>query len=219
MRAEDPLESTMAQGRSVGSPAALLVKRLCDMTVAAVGLVLLAPLMAVIALLIKCESRGPALFCQVRVGLGGRPFTMYKFRTMVPGAEQGGLTVLSGDPRVTRLGHWLRSFSLDELPQLANVLQGEMSLVGPRPLLPKQIEKFTPFERTRLAVLPGMTNLPALKGRNSLSWDERMRWEIYYVEHWSLWLDLHILIRTLWIVPLRKGVYAASEEVQMRGNQ
>lgn len=191
--------------------AALFIKRVCDVTIAVLGLVVLFPLLALIALLIKLDSRGPTLFRQVRAGLGGHPFTMCKFRTMVPGSEQGGLSVLSSDPRVTRVGYWLRSFSLDELPQLLHIFTGDMSLVGPRPLLPEQVEQMTPQERRRLEMPPGLTNLPALYGRNHLTFDERMRLDVWYVEHWSLWLDVKILLKTPWVVLRREGVYTSPE--------
>jgi lipopolysaccharide/colanic/teichoic acid biosynthesis glycosyltransferase len=201
----------MAEGARRGTKVALLIKCLCDKAMAVLGLILLFPLLSLIALFIKLDSRGSVLFSQVRAGLGGRSFTMYKFRTMVPGAEQGGLSVLPADPRVTRMGHWLRSFSLDELPQLINILKGEMSLVGPRPLLPAQVEHMTPIERRRLEMLPGLTNLPALYGRNRLTFDKRMRFDVWYVEHWSLWLDAKILLKTPWIVLRRDGAYASPE--------
>lgn len=187
----------------------LYLKRVIDCLGAALMLMLLLPVMALIVLLIRLDSRGPVLFRQVRLGLGGRPFTMYKFRTMVPGSEQGGLSVLPSDPRVTSVGHWLRSLSLDELPQLIHVLTGDMSLVGPRPLLLEQVEQMTPQERRRLEMPPGLTNLPALYGRNRLTFDERMRLDVWYVEHWSLWLDAKIVWKTPWIVLRREGVYTS----------
>lgn len=212
IRTENPSKENRVKVKTMGQTVALFVKRVCDVTVAAVGLITLAPLMALIALLIKLDSRGPILFCQNRIGLGGRSFTIYKFRTMIPGAEKGKLTVLSSDPRVTRLGYRLRSLSLDELPQFINVLKGEMSLIGPRPLLPEQTEKFTVHERKRLQMLPGMTNLPAIRGRNSLTWKERMELDVWYVENWSLLLDIEIFLRSIWVILQQKGVYAPNEQ-------
>lgn len=189
-----------------------IIKRGLDLILGGLALILFAPVIVLIILAIKLDSPGPVLFRQIRAGLGGKPFTMYKFRTMFVDSDISDLAVRQSDPRVTRLGHWLRSFSLDELPQLANVLKGEMSLVGPRPLLPSQVDKFNAQERKRLRTLPGMTNLPAIKGRNSLTWQERIRLDTWYVENWSIWLDLEILLKTPWFVLQRSGVYAAREE-------
>jgi len=189
----------------------LSLKRVIDYLGAALMLLLLFPVMALIALLIKLDSRGPVLFRQVRLGLGERPFTMYKFRTMIPGAEQGGLSVLPSDPRVTSVGHWLRSLSLDELPQLIHILTGDMSLVGPRPLLPEQVEQMTAYERRRLQMPPGLTNFAVLYGRNRLTFEERMRLDVWYVEHWSLWLDAQILWKTPWIALRGEGAYTSPE--------
>lgn len=195
------------------------VKRLIDLAGALVLLPLVAPLMAVIALAIKLDSRGPVLFRQVRIGQKGQPFTIYKFRSMVDDAEQA-LTQLvdvdalaapafkiQNDPRVTRVGRALRRWSLDELPQLFNVLSGEMSLVGPRPEEARMVARYTDDQRRRLAVKPGLTGPMQINGRGDLPFDERLRLELDYIEHYSLARDIAILARTLPVVLGGAGAY------------
>jgi lipopolysaccharide/colanic/teichoic acid biosynthesis glycosyltransferase len=177
----------------------LAVKRAIDVVGAALLLVVTAPLMAVIAAAIKIESRGPVLFRQERQGLDGKPFVIRKFRTMVVGVKGHVLTL--DDPRITRVGRFLRVNSLDELPQLLNVLEGDMSLVGPRPL-PAGISR--PAESRRLATRPGLTGLVEVSDPHLLDWDRRMKLDIWYVDHWSLWLDIRILVRTIPVVIGRK---------------
>ena len=174
------------------------MKRVLDVTLAAVTLTLASPLLALSAVAIKLEDRGPALFRQTRVGLGGREFGILKLRTMVVGAETtgAGLAVNRGDSRITRVGRVLRRLSIDELPQLWNVLAGDMSVVGPRPTVGWQVERYTERQRRRLDVLPGITGWAQVNGRASLPWDERIELDVWYVEHASLWLDLKILART-----------------------
>ena len=174
------------------------MKRVLDVTLAAVTLTLASPLLALSAVAIKLEDRGPALFRQTRVGLGGREFGILKLRTMVVGAEStgAGLAVNRGDSRITRVGRVLRRLSIDELPQLWNVLAGDMSVVGPRPTVGWQVERYTERQRRRLDVLPGITGWAQVNGRASLPWDERIELDVWYVEHASLWLDLRILART-----------------------
>ncbi len=174
------------------------MKRVLDVTLAAVTLTLASPLLALSAVAIKLEDRGPALFRQTRVGLGGREFGILKLRTMVVGAEStgAGLAVNRGDSRITRVGRVLRRLSIDELPQLWNVLAGDMSVVGPRPTVGWQVERYTERQRRRLDVLPGITGWAQVNGRASLPWDERIELDVWYVEHASLWLDLKILART-----------------------
>jgi len=165
---------------------------------------------AVMALAIRLDSRGPAFFRQERVGKDGKPFRVWKFRTMIVGAVQQGLgyNVCRGDPRITRVGRVLRNLGLDELPQLLNVLAGEMSFVGPRPTLPYQVAHYDAEQRRRLSVRPGITSLAVVSGRNALPWRERIALDLWYIEHWSLGLDLRILARTLWVVLVtRKGLY------------
>jgi len=188
----------------------LLLKRMLDILVAGVLLVILAVPLAVMAILILLDSGRPVLFVQDRAGRNGRPFKIYKFRTMVQNAEEIGLGVFTeeNDPRITRVGRWLRKWSLDELPQLFNILKGDMSLVGPRPTLLYQVEKYDDRQRKRLLVKPGVTGWAQVNGRNSLTWPERIELDVWYVEHWSLWLDLYILfVRTPLVVLRREGVY------------
>lgn len=201
------------------SGARLVVKAGFDKTVALIGLLLLAPLLGLIALAIRLCDGGPAIFRQIRVGKDGQPFQVYKFRTMVPDAEarradlaalnevQGPLFKIHADPRVTRIGGWLRRYSLDELPQLVNVLTGAMSLVGPRPALPEEAAKYVDHVRRRLVVKPGMTGLWQVNGRSDLNWDESVRLDLRYVENWSLMLDLQILWKTLGAVLRGSGAY------------
>ena len=197
------------------------VKDLTDRLLAVVILALVAPLLGVLALLVRFEpgGRGPVFFRQVRVGQNGRPFTMWKLRTMHVDAEQrlaallesnesdGVLFKMQDDPRVTRTGRWLRRFSLDELPQLFNVLLGDMSLVGPRPPLPAEVARYPQDMRRRLVVKPGMTGLWQVSGRSKLSWEDTIRLDLRYVENWSLTMDLVILARTLSAVLRSSGAY------------
>jgi lipopolysaccharide/colanic/teichoic acid biosynthesis glycosyltransferase len=173
-------------------------KRLFDLTLATLGLVLASPVLGLIALAVKLTSRGPVFYVQERIGKDGVPFPFIKFRTMVVGAEsQGaGILCLKDDPRVTRVGRLLRRFSLDEAPQLFNILRGEMSLIGPRPGLAYQVRAYTPFQRRRLTVLPGITGWAQVNGRNAIAWDQRIVRDVEYVEQLSLAMDLRILRRT-----------------------
>ena len=181
----------------------LAVKRAFDVVVAALLLVPGVVIMAAVAVAILLESPGPVLFRQDREGRHGRVFRINKFRSMTVGAERHGPVMSMADPRITRVGGFIRRTSLDELPQLFNVLAGEMSLVGPRPLLPGTTR---PHERRRLEVRPGMTGLVEVRHPDRMSWDERMRVDIEYVERWSLWLDLTILVRTIGVLSSRKDV-------------
>jgi exopolysaccharide biosynthesis polyprenyl glycosylphosphotransferase len=196
-----------------------IVKGLFDKVLAASALLLLAPLFAAIALAIRLADRGPVFFRQTRIGKAGRAFTLYKFRTMVVDAEQrkallalrneadGALFKIRRDPRVTRPGAWLRRWSLDELPQLINVLLGEMSLVGPRPALPEETARYGFHMRRRLAVKPGITGLWQVNGRSDLPWEEAERLDLRYVENWSLVLDLQVLWKTASAVLRGSGAY------------
>jgi lipopolysaccharide/colanic/teichoic acid biosynthesis glycosyltransferase len=174
------------------------LKRAFDVVVSALLLLLLSPLLLGAALAIVLEDRGPVLYRQRRVGKDGEEFELLKLRTMVVGAETmgAGLAVNEGDPRITRAGRVLRRLSLDELPQLWNVLRGEMSLVGPRPTLAYQVERYTVRQRRRLEVKPGISGWAQVRGRAKLPWDERIELDVWYVEHRSFWLDLKILART-----------------------
>jgi exopolysaccharide biosynthesis polyprenyl glycosylphosphotransferase len=196
-----------------------VLKDLIDRCVAAVALLLLSPLMLAIAVSIRLSDRGPALFRQTRVGKDGATFSMYKFRTMVVDAEQrlaglrelnefdGVLFKMRRDPRITKIGARLRKWSLDELPQLFNVLLGDMSLVGPRPPLPDEAARYADHVRRRLVVKPGLTGLWQVSGRSDLSWDESVRLDLRYVENWSLALDLQILWKTIAVALRGSGAY------------
>jgi lipopolysaccharide/colanic/teichoic acid biosynthesis glycosyltransferase len=174
------------------------VNRALDVTIAGVGLAVTSPLLAAAALAVKVEDGGSILYRQTRVGKDGNDFELLKLRTMVVGAEhQGaGFAVDKGDSRITPAGRLLRRLSLDELPQLWNVLRGEMSVIGPRPTLRYQVERYTPRQRRRLEVRPGITGWAQVHGRAALPWDERIELDVYYVEHRSPWLDLKILAKT-----------------------
>jgi lipopolysaccharide/colanic/teichoic acid biosynthesis glycosyltransferase len=179
-----------------------MIRRALDILVAAVALLATAPLIALAMLAVRLESRGSPLYRQLRIGLDGRAFEMLKLRTMVAGAESigAGLAVNEGDPRVTRVGAILRRTSIDELPNLLNVLRGEMSLIGPRPTVPAQVEQYTPRQRRRLEIRPGITGWAQVHGRASLPWSERIELDLYYIEHRSPALDLKILLRTFQVV-------------------
>jgi sugar transferase EpsL len=182
-----------------------MAKRTLDLTVALFGIILLSPLMLVIALAIRITMGSPVFFRQVRPGRRSRPFTLVKFRTMNNSANARG-EVLPDADRLSRLGAFLRRTSLDELPQLWNVLKGEMSLVGPRPLLMQYLERYTPEQRRRHEVRPGITGWTQVKGRNAISWEEKFRYDVWYVDHCSFVLDLRILILTIWRVVRREGI-------------
>jgi exopolysaccharide biosynthesis polyprenyl glycosylphosphotransferase len=197
----------------------LVMKGLFDRCAAAMALILLAPLMTALAVAIKMSDGGPALFTQTRVGKDGRAFRIFKFRTMVVDAEErqaqlldsnesdGVLFKLRNDPRVTAIGSRLRRWSLDELPQLINVVRGDMSLVGPRPALPSEADQYADHVRRRLVVKPGLTGLWQVSGRSDLSWDESVRLDLRYVENWSFFLDLQVLWKTVSALTRRSGAY------------
>ncbi len=186
-----------------------MTRRAFDVVVAALGLALAAPLLALAVVAIRLESPGPALYRQRRVGLHGREFEVVKLRTMVVGAEGmgAGLAVEQGDPRITRVGALLRRTSLDEVPNLVNVLRGEMSIVGPRPTVPVQVRQYTERQRRRLDVRPGITGWAQVNGRASLPWDERIELDLWYIEHRSWRLDLEVLRRTARLVLHGEGLY------------
>jgi lipopolysaccharide/colanic/teichoic acid biosynthesis glycosyltransferase len=184
--------------------------RALDIVLAGVGLAIGSPLLAAAALAIRLESRGPAFYKQRRVGKGGEPFQLWKLRTMVPGAEAmgAGIYVLEGDPRITRVGRLLRRLSLDELPNLVNVLKGDMAIVGPRPTIQEQVARYTDRQRRRLDVKPGITGWAQVNGRTSLPWPDRIELDIWYVENRSLRLDLRILARTVRMLVTGHGLYS-----------
>lgn len=177
----------------------MMIKRLFDWIVSMVLLIILFVPMLIIALAVKIDSRGPALFVQTRAGYKGKPFKIYKFRTMIDGAEKVGTKVFTAadDPRVTKVGRVLRNTSLDEIPQLLNIIKGDMSLVGPRPTLPYQVDNYSAYQRRRLDMLPGITGWAQVNGRKSLTWPEKIEMDIWYIESWSFWLDIKILFMTL----------------------
>jgi lipopolysaccharide/colanic/teichoic acid biosynthesis glycosyltransferase len=186
-----------------------LIRRAVDIVVSSVALALSAPILALAALAVRLDSPGPVLYRQPRSGLDGREFEVLKLRTMVSGAERigAGLAVDAGDPRITRVGAFLRRTSLDELPNLLNVLRGEMSLIGPRPTLPVQVAQYSERQRGRLAIKPGITGWAQVNGRASLPWAQRIELDLYYIEHRSLALDVKILRRTVAMVLGGSGLY------------
>jgi lipopolysaccharide/colanic/teichoic acid biosynthesis glycosyltransferase len=187
-----------------------IIKRIIDIIGSAIGLLLVFPLFLVIAIIIKLESNGPVFFRYERIGKDGKSFFPFKFRTMKNNAikEGLGLNITKDDQRITKIGRFLRKWGIDELPQLINVLKGEMSLVGPRPTLKYQVEHYTDFQRKRLLVKPGITGWALIHGRNSLTWEERIKYDVWYADHWSIWLDFSIMLKTLYYIFIKQeGVY------------
>jgi exopolysaccharide biosynthesis polyprenyl glycosylphosphotransferase len=203
--------------RTPTSEGSLLLKRMLDLTGSLVGLILLSPILLATAIIIKATDRGPIFFSQVRSGRNGRKFRMHKFRSMVVDAEKlkkeleklnemdGPVFKIKHDPRITRVGRFIRKTSIDELPQLFNVLLGDMSLVGPRPPLPSEVAQYQPWQRRRLSVKPGITGPWQVSGRNEISFEEWMRMDLEYIDNWSLWLDLRIIFMTIPVVLIHKG--------------
>ncbi|PAC34392.1 sugar transferase [Caldifermentibacillus hisashii] len=198
----------------------LIPKRIIDICGAIIGLVCLSWLFLIVAILIKLEDpKGPVIFKQIRIGKDGKEFYMYKFRSMVTDAEElldsllhfneisGAMFKMKEDPRVTKIGKFIRKTSIDELPQLWNVLKGEMSLVGPRPPLPREVEQYSEYDKQRLLVTPGCTGLWQVSGRNQLNFKQMVVLDIYYIEHRSLQLDLKIILKTLLVIINSKGAY------------
>jgi exopolysaccharide biosynthesis polyprenyl glycosylphosphotransferase len=199
-------------------PVQLAVKRLFDIASSAAAIVLLSPLMLGVAITIKLSSRGPVLFKQMRTGLHGRPFNMLKFRSMVIDAEalkaklmelnehkQGPVFKMTRDPRITKVGRFIRKFSVDELPQLINVLRGEMSVVGPRPPIPSEVERYEAWQRRRLSVRPGLTCVWQVSGRNQISFEEWMYLDMHYIDHWNLAQDFQLILKTVPVVLTGRG--------------
>lgn len=197
----------------------LVAKRLFDLVFSGIGLLLLSPFFVIIGILIKLDSKGPVFFKQKRIGKNGIPFTMYKFRSMVQDAEKlkkelmrqnemdGPVFKMKDDPRITPLGRFIRKYSIDELPQLFNVFLGHMSLIGPRPPLPEEVEQYTDYQWRRLDVRPGITGLWQVSGRSDVSFEEWVSLDIYYIENWSMKLDIKILFQTIPVVLVGKGAY------------
>lgn len=186
-------------------PIQKFIKRLFDIVVSLFGLIILSPLLLLIAFLVAVTSPGGAIFKQERLGLNGKPFWMYKFRSMCVNAEHTGSGVYSakGDPRVTAVGKVIRATSLDELPQFINILKGEMSLIGPRPVLtyhPWPLEQYTDEQRRRFDMRPGVTGYAQTHGRKQIDWNKRIEGDLYYIDNYSLWLDVKIFFRTIWKV-------------------
>jgi sugar transferase EpsL len=195
-------------------------KRLLDLLITIPGIILISPLLGLVALLVWLKFGPPVLFRQVRPGYHGEPFTIYKFRTMINSFDKNG-DLLPDSGRLTRLGRFLRSLSLDELPELINVLRGEMSLVGPRPLLMQYLDRYSQEQARRHDVLPGITGWAQVNGRNVLTWEDKFRFDVWYVDNWSFGLDIKILLRTPWRVLQRKGItqpgHATAEEFMGNG--
>lgn len=196
------------------------LKRIIDLSAATVGLFLFSPIIVCIALIILLADGRPVFFRQLRPGLNGRPFWLIKFRTMNDKCDASG-KLLHPTKRITRLGNILRSSSLDEIPQLWNVLKGEMSLVGPRPLRMEYLARYSPDQMRRHEVLPGITGWSQVKGRNRLSWEERLHLDVWYVDNWSIPLDLKIIWYTLFQVLKREGIYSSRGEImeEFKGNK
>lgn len=186
-------------------PGLPLGKRLLDLTIAVGALLLLSPLLLLTALVVRLFLGTPVLFCQQRPGYKGRPFLLYKFRTMTDASDSAG-NLLPDSERLTRLGRFLRALSLDELPELFNILRGEMSVVGPRPLLMEYLPRYSAEQMRRHEVYPGLTGWAQIHGRNALTWAEKFRLDVWYVDHWSFWLDIQIILLTFWKVLKREGV-------------
>ena len=197
-----------------------VIKRLFDLLVSVLLLLLLAPLMAVIALAVRWRLGAPLFFCQQRPGRRGQPFTMCKFRTMRDSRDAEG-NLLPDGQRLTPLGRFLRRASLDELPELWSVLRGDMSLVGPRPLLMRYLPRYTPRQARRHEVAPGITGWAQVNGRNAISWEARFERDVWYVDNWSLWLDAKILLVTLLAVVRREGISQAGHATmpEFRGSK
>jgi sugar transferase EpsL len=191
-----------------------------DLAIAVPALVLLSPLMLVVAALVRIQIGAPVVFRQQRPGRLGRPFLLFKFRTMTDARDPAGHP-LADAHRLTRFGRWLRSVSLDELPELWNIIRGDMSLVGPRPLLMQYLDRYTPVQARRHEVRPGLTGWAQINGRNTLTWDEKFTHDVWYVDHVSWRLDVRILARTLWTLLSREGISSAGESTmsEFRGHE
>ena len=187
----------------------LKIKRLVDVVCSFVMIVILSPILVLLSIMIKLDSKGPVLFKQVRVTTYGRKFKIWKFRTMVNHADKLGTQVTTkGDARITRMGHLLRKVRLDELPQLFNVLKGDMSVVGPRPMLKEFVELYSPEQARRLEVKPGMTGLAQVSGRNELDYEQRFECDVWYVDHHNIWVDFKIMLKTVSVMLKREGINA-----------
>ena len=180
-------------------------KRIFDLVFITLSLILLSPVLLLTALFVRISLGTPILFRQQRPGYKGQPFFIYKFRTMTDASDPAG-NLLPDARRLTRLGRFLRALSLDELPELFNILRGEMSLVGPRPLLMEYLERYSPEQMRRHYVYPGLTGWAQVNGRNAITWQDKFGYDVWYVDHWSFWLDIKIILTTLWKVAKREGI-------------
>jgi exopolysaccharide biosynthesis polyprenyl glycosylphosphotransferase len=199
----------------------MIAKEIFDKIISFVALLVLLPIFLIAAILIKIDSKGPVFFLQERVGKDGKIFKVFKFRTMTVEAPEKtkGKYIEKSNPYVTRVGKFLRRSGIDELPQLINVLKGDMSLVGPRPTLPYQVAKYNDYQRKRLLMKPGITSWALIHGRNKLTWPERIEYDVWYIEHWSFWLDIKILFKTVWVVAKGEGLYADRETDEIVRNE
>lgn len=199
----------------------MIFKHFFDRVLSFILILLLIPLLLLIAVWIKLDSKGPVFFVQERVGKAHRPFRIYKFRTMVPNAIHMGTGIYTDekDPRITRSGYFLRKTSLDELPQLLNILKGDMSFVGPRPTIKEQVQKYDAFQNKRLLMKPGITGLAQVNGRNNISWPERIKFDVQYVENWSISLDLKIIFKTVGVILKQEGLYGSRENFIIQGDK
>ena len=183
----------------------VMIKRFMDVIVSLIALIVLAPLFVLIGMVIILTMGHPVIYRQIRPGLHGIPFKLYKFRTMSDERDTHGY-LLPDRMRLTRIGRRLRSWSLDELPELWNVMRGDMSLVGPRPLLMQYLDRYTPEQRRRHEVKPGLTGWAQVNGRNTITWEEKFKLDVWYVDHWSVWLDIKIMGMTIWKILKREGI-------------
>ncbi|MGA2070552.1 MAG: sugar transferase [Sedimentisphaerales bacterium] len=182
-----------------------LVKRLFDMIASAAGLIVISPFLVVLAFMVRLKLGSPILFRQQRPGLGGKAFVIYKFRTMTDQRDASG-NLLPDEQRLPAFGRFLRSTSFDELPELLNVLKGDMSIVGPRPLMMKYLGRYSPQQARRHEVRPGITGWAQINGRNAVSWEDKFRLDVWYVDNWTLWLDMKIILKSVWMVVAREGI-------------
>jgi len=181
------------------------VKRLFDVISSTAGLIVISPLLVVLAVLVRLKLGSPILFCQQRPGLGGKAFVIYKFRTMTDQRDASG-NLLPDSQRLPAFGRFLRSTSFDELPELLNVLKDDMSIVGPRPLMMKYLSRYSPEQARRHEVKPGITGWAQINGRNAISWEDKFKLDVWYVDNWTLWLDVKIILKSIWMVVTKQGI-------------
>ena len=184
----------------------LFIKRLFDIVTTGIALILLSPVLIVLAILVRLKLGSPVLFCQQRPGLDGKAFTIFKFRTMINKQYDKSGNIIADSQRLTKFGQFLRSMSLDELPEFFNVLKGDMSLVGPRPLMMKYLDRYTPEQTRRHEAKPGITGWAQINGRNNITWEEKFELDVWYVDNWSIWLDLKILFKSIIAVLRRQDI-------------